>query len=83
MSRKNKGQSEPERPEPKFDFLIPIRPDADPKDRSHYRVLAPGERLPPEYAESMLKHIARAFVDSLEHFKVRVADIPAPTTKAS
>ncbi|HEX3152625.1 MAG TPA: hypothetical protein VHR66_31420 [Gemmataceae bacterium] len=76
MSRKKSTKKPDDRPPVKFDVRIPIRPDANPKDPSQYRTLGPDERLPPEYAEPMLKHIARVFVDSLEEFGIRVKDIP-------
>lgn len=77
MSRKKVAQKkDDEHPPVKFELAIPIRPDPDPKDKSHYRVLGPEEKLPPEYAEPFVKDLARVFVDSLDQFGVRVKDIP-------
>ena len=77
MSRK-KGQPEPQHPEPTFDFLVPIRPNADPNDRSHYRVLGPDEKLPEECIRPIIKHMARLLLDILKQEAVAEGGSPTP-----
>jgi hypothetical protein len=75
MSRKKAKPKPDDRPPVKFDVRIPIRPDPDPKDPSHYRVLGPGESLPEEYHEHFAKAVLKMMAPFLERWHLKLTDL--------